>query len=293
MEERMSKGESVSLTNCTVKKSRIGEGYDVLMSDKSSVVSSPKRFKIDEELREKMMNPSNDLEKLDCVNDIATNTGMHVGIRGKVVSVKEIEEIKSSRGVRYRKQECVISQGRKGHRLVVWEDLVNKVESGVSYNMKNVLVKSYQGVKYFSTASETEFTVIDDLGDVRGELDDGNVTFIGEVVGVESFTEFIGCVTCNAKVSELNDIVGQCSKCGMKQKLSRCKKSRAASVVLEDGDKRKCSVLMFSKIIDLLIDDVGENYDDVETKLLCADCKEFRINSRKVVIGFSNAPQVN
>lgn len=289
IEDRMEKGESVKFRNCAVKRSRNREGYEVVMSVKSSVASSPKRFKIsDNNMVPKVASSSSrDLDKLECVEDIAVNVGVKVGIRGKMVSVKDVVEVKSKDGMEYRKQDCVFSDGRKGYRLVLWQNLVNKVESGACYRFGNVLVKSYQGLKYFSTTADTEVTVIDDIGEVCGQLDDGKVRFVGEIVGIESFTEFAGCVTCNSKVCDLNNVVGHCSKCGLKQKMDRCKKNLSARVVLEDDKKRKQTVSMFSEIINLLIDDVDNELGDVETQLLCADSKEFEINSRNVVTGFA------
>ena len=42
------------------------------------------------------------------------------------------------------------------------------------------------------------------------EIDDGTNTIEGEVVGVVSFDEYLGCMVFKAKVDEINKIIGQC-----------------------------------------------------------------------------------
>ena len=291
VEKLMDKGESVSLTNCSVKKSINGDSYELVMSKRSSVVSSPKRFRIEEDmiLRKKSMT---DFDKLECVDDVAVNTGIRVGIRGKMVTVKKEDEVKTKDGVIYKKQECVVSDGRKAYRLVVWQDLVDKVESGVSYYIKNVTVKSYQGQKYFSTTDETELVEIADIGEVCDKVDDGKVKFVGEIVGIVSFTQFLGCVVCGSKVNEVNKVIGKCSKCELKQKMDRCKSNKAARVMVEDRSGKKKTISMFSDMIDLLIDDVDDCDGDVELQLLSSDAKEFEINSKNILISFTNPPSL-
>ena len=92
--------------------------------------------------------------------------------------------------------------------------------------MTNVSVKAYQGQKYFSTTDVTEVTAIDvELGEICENFGDGKLKFVGEVVGIVSFTECAGCTVCAAKVDSVNEVIGICSKCGLKQKLARCRKN--------------------------------------------------------------------
>lgn len=119
--------------------------------------------------------------------------------------------------------------------------------------------------------------------------------FVDEVVGIVSFTEFAGCTVCAAKVDSVNEVIGICSKCGLKQKLAWCRKNRATRLIIEDTDKKKWTVSMFSDIIDLLIrpgpneEDEDDAVDeDIETKLLCSNVKEFVINSQTIVIALND-----
>lgn len=107
------------------------------------------------------------------------------------------------------------------------------LEKGACYNISMVNVKVYNGVKYFSTISSTVITVIDDrFAELTVEKSsssfDEKARFVADVVGIESFSQFLGCLSCKSKVSELNKTVGKCTKCGIMVKLAKCKKNVAA-----------------------------------------------------------------
>ncbi len=57
-------------------------------------------------------------------------------------------------------------------------------------------------------------------------------------------------------MSERNDTIGKCSKCGMTVKLAGCKKNVAALVVIQDGNGANQSVCMFGDAIELQTDDL-------------------------------------
>ena len=70
-----------------------------MISNKSSVADSPKRFKLDEVV----IKQSNKLEEAE---QMAANSGSKVDIMGKIVSVREVSEVRSvSKNKVFRKQE--------------------------------------------------------------------------------------------------------------------------------------------------------------------------------------------
>ena len=96
---------------------------------------------------------------------------------------------------------------------------------------------------------------------------------------------------CVGKISEINNFIGLCEKCGLKQKVEQCKKACAARVVIENTEDRreKCTVSMFNEVICKLTCDEEEEDDlDTETKLLSLDVKQFQVNSHNVVISAQN-----
>ena len=131
-------------------------------------------------------------------------------MKGKLVSVKKEEQIKSKDGSKvFTMQECIISDCQaKAYRLVLWESLVNKAEQGKSYYLSNVLVKSYLGQKYFSTTGDSEVRVIDDVGEVCEEEVVKNRKVFGQIVGIASLTEYRSCSMCVGKIADINRYIG-------------------------------------------------------------------------------------
>ena len=160
--EFIEKGQSVSFVNCDIKKSKIGSGYELVLSEKSSIIPSPKKIKVSDDFLEK--NTSDvvtSLEKIDIIEDIAANVGNKVSIRWKVVSLKNSEKIKAKDRV-FVKRECVFGDASKASRL----DLVDSVEKSKCYTISNVVVKAYSWQKYFSTTDNSEVKEISDIGEV-------------------------------------------------------------------------------------------------------------------------------
>lgn len=47
----------------------------------------------------------------------------------------------------------------------------------------------------------------------------------GVIIGILGCEEYKSCRSCKAEVVDVNEVVGECSKCGIKVKLGRCAKS--------------------------------------------------------------------
>ena len=69
-----------------------------------------------------------------------------------------------------------------------------------------------------------------------------------EVVGVSKFASYQACLSCKNKVNPGNsDSNGTCSKCGMKQKLSRCPKQLRATMIVTTPGGGYLEVTAFGK----------------------------------------------
>ncbi len=93
----------ISLVNCDIKR-KIGLGYELVLSEKSSVMSSPnKKFQVNDDLmissRLRSVNSTicAELKELLEIDGVAAQVGNKVSVVGKVVSVKEMDEIKSEK----------------------------------------------------------------------------------------------------------------------------------------------------------------------------------------------------
>ena len=234
--------ETIAIQNCDMKRSKFGSGYEVVLSQKSSVISSPKRFKLDQvELTPRCDQQS--LGKIIEINDIAANMGKKFTFQGKIVSAeKAIQTITTADRRSFVKWDYVVSDSSCACRLVMWEGLVDAVEIKKSYMICQVHIKAYNGEKYFSSTDRSEVKEIENIGEVANlKQTVGNEQFVGEVIGVVSCNKFVSCISCGGKIEDLqsSSYLGSCSKCGLKQKLSKCQTKSMAQVMIENEETKE------------------------------------------------------
>ncbi len=92
----------------------------------------------------------------------------------------------------------------------------------------------------------------------------------GEIDGVMSCNEYPSCISCKSKVKKENDVIGECSKCGLVMKLSKCPNASMVKVLIGGQDR---VVTMFEGVISKVVDGVsGKN---LTMKLLGAPALKF------------------
>ena len=280
-------GEGVAIINCAVKASKANsEEMEIVCGSKTKLVSSPKKFKVDTSMAGgvQLFRGARDVV-LEEVAAIAVNE--RVNVKGKVVSVDEVATISAkSREKDLTKQDFVFADATGVCRGVIWEDRVGLLEVEKSYELKNVTVRAYQGVKYLSLSEKAEVKEVCDVGDVSDEVIDsesvGVVVVKGEIVSVCRLDEYMSCRVCNAKLVELNKVFGQCTKCGTKAKLSKVGRNTAANVMIEDDAGKEHRVTMFDEVVQQVMKDVQEG-DDVAEKLLGAPVMKYTISKKGIV----------
>ena len=96
-------------------------------------------------------------------------------------------------------------------------------------------MKSYVGIKDLSVGKSSIVEKIDDIGEVleADEVEEENelcssgsaghgCVVEGEINGVLTCAEYFSCISCKSKVKELNDVIGECSRCKMVMKIANC-----------------------------------------------------------------------
>ena len=125
-----------------------------------------------------------------------------------------------------------------------------------------------------------------DIGEVVTDdvvEDKGSVSVVkGEIVGVLGCDEFKSCRSCKSKVVSVNEVIGQCSKCGMKAKLSKCAKCVAARIIIEDEEGKEYKVSVFSGAVEDIVQDVEG--DDLVERMIRAQAMEFTITKQDVIV---------
>jgi hypothetical protein len=241
----------------------------MLLSNRSQIIkSSQKKFdeiNVDVEGSETFRAVILDETSIISVNE-------HVTVSVKVLKVGEKVPVTTKNGKKLDKQECIIADASANCRIVLWETTIGRLVVDKSYQVNNATVRAYQGQSYLSVSEATIITEIDDIDVV--ELDEDNFASTeernleGEIVGVMFSDEYLSCLACKAKVQEAGgSAVGECSKCHLKVKLSKCPKSLIARVMFDvnDGGFYK-QLLLFGNELERVIENVNGN--DVTEKLL-------------------------
>lgn len=215
-----------------------------------------------------------DILALEQIENMDVN--VHVNIIGKVVAIHLAEKVK---GGSLTKQDFELADGTAVCRGVAWERDVGKLKEGVSYKLLNVGIRSFQNSKYVSLSTQSMINEISDIGEVINvgldEKKGGVKTVYGEIVMVVGIDEYSACRSCGAKVVQTSLLVGECSKCGQKMKIGKCKKDSAARFIIEDENGVEFQVSAFTKVIEDIIEDTEGN--DISEKLLNAPHMTFTI----------------
>ena len=288
LDEAQKTQRSLALQNCIVKRNRDNDDFEIHVNNRTSLVQSPKKFKFVEDDLPKISG-SPELGTLEQLKDLSEH--QQISVTGKVQSIAEVEKVLiKSTGKQLCKQEFVIADGTAACRAVAWEDNIGKIKEGNSYKIMNVTVRSFNGSKYLSIAERSVIKVVDDIGYVIDEPTfdgaGGIIKINAELVAVLNTETYISCRNCNGKVIELNNGVGECSKCNCKMKMKKCKDKSVVRVILEESEGKEYKVSMFNEVIQEVIKISGEAADsgDITNQLLLSSELSYTINTRKETV---------
>ncbi len=289
VEQARESGEGVAVTNCCVQKSKKPgcDSFEIVAGNHTSLAKSPKKFRIDEEIHSASANlfPSMDVLSLEKVEDLAEN--QHINVTGKVQTIGASEQIHiKSRGQTLTKADFVLADCTAVCRGVAWEDHIAELKEKHSYKLKDVTVRSFNKVKYLSLGENSSIEKIPDIGEVVDDVVADGVggakVIKGEIVGVLACDAYSSCRSCKAKVIKKNEVMGECSKCGMKMKMARCGKSMAVRLIIEDDDGNEHKATAFTEVVQRIIQGVDAG-SDVEEKMLSAPLMNFTISTKDTV----------
>ena len=117
-------------------------------------------------------------------------------------------------------------------KLTVWEENVRKFEEGKKYKFSDVVVRSYNGVKYLSYSKES--TAIEVAGIARSESDSELNSC--EILGVGNYEHYHICLRCKAKFDFTTTELGNCRKCNLLQKVKHCKTHLSSKLLAKCDD---------------------------------------------------------
>lgn len=222
---------SVEISNCNIKEaSRISPEYEIFLNSYSQVTFTPaKKFTLPDDPSNIDPDASKSLSELKEIDDMAVD--QHITVVGKIIDTEDVSQIHTKQGKILNKQDCTWSDTSATVRVVLWNDDTEKLIKGQSYQLENVSVKLYGGVRYLSVSKSSSMKVVEDIGEVIVVCKEDlpplrNRSINGSIVGVASVDLYRLCIACNAKVEAVSDnnTIVQCSKCSCRLKLEKCSK---------------------------------------------------------------------
>ena len=285
MHEKLSdvheKKKSLALSNCEVKEAKYFNGLEVVVKKSTEIHHSPKKFEVPDAMFVTKQ------ENLVTVEEIASLPNYQcVSVRVKLVA--EEEEIEVKKGLT--KQDYWIADTTGCVKIVTWEDNTGLLAVDKCYKLCGLIVRTYKGKKYLSVPRDGfQVSDIDDIGVVENNIpEEEKVTetqITGVcVAGVKYLEKFDGCYSCPGKVmpeSEASCKVGKCDRCGVMQRLDKCKEHSSARLdLMSKTDVR--SVMAFTQVLE----EICHGSPSVE-KLLASEDFNATVSDKDVILSIS------
>ena len=127
LEESYEKGESVVLQGCEIKKSRHGDGLEIIVKKGTDILKSEKSFEISKDNKAVVL-----LEKVQELPQY-----QRINVRVKVMHMEDVTESRSGEKV----QEVIIADATGQVKLAVWGEHLGAVKEGSSFEINGLMVR--------------------------------------------------------------------------------------------------------------------------------------------------------
>lgn len=252
----------ITLEDCQVQKSHFSGGsLEILLKRSTKFLTSPKNID-NTTIPVLVPMPTVSLGDLADIEEY-----QHVSVAAKVLRVDNQIEVKPG----LYNQDSTIADSTGTARLTLWQENINKLEEKKSYELKNLIVRSFNQSKYLTLAKfEYGITCVEDITDVKEELDilhghtEQNEIIAAEIVAVSNLMQCRSCTACQSRVDVVNERIGRCSnsRCSAIQRLDKCSKSMSANLLICcDGCMPQRNFKAFLPMIKAIADDDTINED--------------------------------
>ena len=120
----------VQISNCEIKRSKYGDGYDILLKSTSGIEKSSKDINASHLIDD--YTPAPEVMEVELVKIPELDPFQKVDVSVKVMEVKEVVHL-----VEKKKQDVQVSDHSGTTKLTLWEEHVEEMELGRSYYLQN------------------------------------------------------------------------------------------------------------------------------------------------------------
>lgn len=237
----------VEIKNCEIKKSRYGNGYDVIPRSRSIIKMSERQdIEATSIISDHYLPPEDETpDMLEEIQELENRK--KINVRVKVTAIHDPVQL-----IEKTKQEVFLSDQSGSAKLVLWEDNVNSLEKGRSYLMKNLVVRSYQCSKHLIEGKSTTIETIDDIVAVcSGDSEETFQLKSPTIIGVPELETYQVCLKCKSRVEAISETRGSCSssQCRMMQRYGVCLEFTSAKLLIMYASESG----MTAKIVQVLV----------------------------------------
>lgn len=133
------------------------------------------------------------------------------------------------------KTDAIVADETNSVKLVLWEDTIDKIIVGKSYQIDNCKVRIFEDKKYINTNELTKITEVEDIKDVNLASPEVQENLaIGKCIGVD-IKKNNSCIMCNKKLADLQltQETITCPNCHLTMLSTMTKKKMVCQLVLE------------------------------------------------------------
>ena len=130
----------MKIKNCEIKSTRHGDGYEVILKSKSQIKQSP--IKLDAYA----LTQSNVEVKTVSVEEISAMDNFEkVNVSIKLIDVNTPDTVSD-----LSHQDVFVADNTGSTRVCLWDDSINNLKKGHSYNLTNFTVREFRSTKYLN-----------------------------------------------------------------------------------------------------------------------------------------------
>lgn len=142
--------------------------------------------------------------------------------------------------------------------IELWEDFIPQVEEGGTYTFKNLRLhkNQYNGSLFVGTPVGCNCTITprEDFSQPLATPTDLPDTFLtkttqAEFIGIKTFALYYTCFKCKSKITDSMQVITKCTKCGLTQKVEKCKKTCYIQAFIEEEDDACVTVTIFQDVL--------------------------------------------
>lgn len=185
-----------------------------------------------------------------------------IDIKVKVMSKVEERQVILHKGKNLAKVDTLVADGTDTIKLVLWENIIDKVHAGKSYFFKNVKIRIYQDTKFLNTNESTQVEEIEDLQDVNLTSDKIKENLLEGCIVAVIIKKNASCIVCNSLIDNVTeDETITCKNCNVTTLTSTVNTKLVCQVVVNTHEGKMINYTCFNDAMQSFLNTISVTKD--------------------------------